>query len=188
MEKAPEKAVEQFSQLQSISTTALDELRHLIADLRPSHLDVLGLVAALRWYSEQVTQRYSIPIEFKVIGEIVRLSPELETTLFRIAQEGLSNIVKHAGSQHVWLLLTFDPDSVHMKLRDDGRGFDLAKVLQPGAGRAWGLIGIQERVALAGGEMTIKTHPGGGTILAIRVPAMPLIDQELERQENHVTN
>lgn len=187
MEKAPEKAVEQFSQLQSISTTALDELRHLIADLRPSHLDVLGLVAALRWYSEQVTQRYALPIEFQITGEIMRLSPELETTLFRIAQEGLSNIVKHAGAKHAWLLLTFAPESVQMNLRDDGEGFDLARVLQPGAGRAWGLIGIQERVALAGGDMTIETNPGEGAVLTVRVPSMSIIDHTLERQESHAT-
>ncbi len=153
-----------------ISTRALDELRHMISDLRPSHLDDLGLVAALRWYVEQLRQRSDIQFAFRTNGEACRLQPEAETTLFRIAQEGLGNVVKHAGASHAELLLSYEETCVCLRVSDDGHGFEKAAVLEPGAGRAWGLIGIQERATLAGGKLEIVTGPGMGTQVMVCIP------------------
>lgn len=164
------QVAEQIQQLEEISTRALDELRHMISDLRPSHLDDLGLVAALRWYVEQLKQRSDVNFSFHTSGEICRLQPEAETTLFRIAQEGLGNVVKHARATHAELLLAYQKSCVCLRISDDGHGFDKAAVLEPGAGRAWGLIGIQERATLAGGKLEIATGPGMGTRIAVCVP------------------
>jgi signal transduction histidine kinase len=169
MDRHPDKAAKQIDQLQSISTQALEELRHLISDLRPSHLDDLGLVAALRWYAEQVDQRSTTHIDFETRGEAFRLPPETETTLFRIAQESLGNVIKHANARNAHCLLSFEPGSVQLVIRDDGSGFESSEVFRPGAGRAWGLIGIQERAGLTGGELQIDSSPGQGTTISVRI-------------------
>ncbi len=169
MNRHPDKAAQQIDQLQSISTQALEELRHLISDLRPSHLDDLGLVAALRWYAEQVDQRSTTHIDFETRGEAFRLPPETETTLFRIAQESLGNVIKHANARNAHCLLSFEPGSVQLVIRDDGSGFESSEVFKPGAGRAWGLIGIQERAGLTGGELQIDSSPGQGTTISVRI-------------------
>lgn len=185
----PEKAASQFEQLQSISTDALEELRHLISDLRPSHLDDLGLVAALRWYVEQVSQRSDVIVSFSPSGEAYRLPPEMETTLFRIAQEALNNVIKHAAARHAHLSLDYQSDCLNLRIEDDGRGFEASAVLRPGAGRAWGLIGIQERVALAGGKVVIHSEPSHGTTILVSVPApghaTALIGQKERVNESH---
>jgi signal transduction histidine kinase len=170
VEKQPEQVGPQIAELQSISTGALEGLRHLISDLRPSHLDDLGLVAALRWYAEEVNHRSETEISFAVSGDPVRLSPETETTLFRIAQEGIGNIVKHANAKHGTLHLSFDEPCVCLNIADDGKGFDVARALEPGARRAWGLLGIQERAALAGGSLIIDSTPGKGSVIVVSVP------------------
>jgi signal transduction histidine kinase len=160
----------QIEQLQSISTDALDELRHLISDLRPSHLDDLGLVPALRWYTEQVNERGQTKFTFAVEGDAYRLPPETETTLFRIAQEGFGNVLKHAGASCAELRLRYRQTCICLQVSDDGSGFDAPAVLEPGSGQAWGLIGIQERATLAGGHMEIDSTPGEGTTLRVCIP------------------
>jgi signal transduction histidine kinase len=183
IDRAPKKAANHITELQEISTHALDELRHLITDLRPSHLDDLGLVAALRWYTEQLARRTNMAIEFRVIGNERRLSPETETSLFRIAQEGLTNAVRHAGATHTKLCLAFDETAVNLAIHDDGRGFDPGSVLRTGPGRAWGLIGIQERATLAGGNLLIDSEPGWGTVILVTVPMLPFENTPLNTTE-----
>jgi signal transduction histidine kinase len=170
VEKQPEQIGPQIAELQSISTGALEGLRHLISDLRPSHLDDLGLVAALRWYVEEVNRRSETEISFVVTGDSIRLPPETETTFFRIAQEGIGNIIKHANATHGTLHLSFEESCVCLNIADDGKGFDVAKALEPGARRAWGLLGIQERATLAGGSLIIDSTPGKGSVIVVSVP------------------
>jgi signal transduction histidine kinase len=173
--RQPEVASTQVEQLQQISTTALEELRHMISDLRPSHLDDLGLVAALRWYVEHINQRSPTQVSLKIAGQPYRLQPETETTLFRIAQEGLGNVLKHAEAQHTKVELAFEPELIRLAIEDDGKGFDTTGIMEPSAGRAWGLIGIQERAVLAGGRLSIDSAPGQGTCITVWVPVMPSI-------------
>ncbi len=176
--RSPEQTTRHIAELQEISTKALDELRHLISDLRPSHLDDLGLVAALRWYVEQLDRRTAMSITFQIMGEERRLPPETETSLFRIAQEGLSNAVRHAGANNARLCLTYEETSVFLAIHDDGRGFDPGAMLRPGPRRAWGLIGIQERAMLAGGSLLIDSEPGWGTTILVTVPMPPPEDED----------
>jgi signal transduction histidine kinase len=170
VKRDPHVASEQIHQLEVISTTALEELRHLISDLRPSHLDDLGLVAAIRWYTEQVARRSSLKVTFNTNGTACRLLPELETTLFRITQESLTYAMKHAGAEYAHITLDYGPHSVELCIADDGHGFDTSTVLRPGARRAWGLIGIQERAELAGGSVHIESSPGHGTTIIVSIP------------------
>lgn len=174
IERKPEVAAEQVRQLQTISQQSLDELRHLISDLRPSHLDDLGLVAALRWYAEQVQNRGTLEVRLQVEGEPYSLSPEMETTLFRIAQESVGNIVKHAEATEAVIDLRYDSGLVTLCIVDNGHGFNPVEVLKPGAGLAWGLIGIQERVTLAGGTVDITSDPVHGTRIEVQVPTLLL--------------
>lgn len=167
---APEQAIAHVTELRDMCTHAINELRHLINFLRPSQLDDLGLVAALRWHIEQTNERSSTDICFAVMGTPRRLPPETETTLFRIAQEGLNNIVKHANAKSAAVHLEFLEHSVKLHMLDDGRGFHVDQTLQPGSGLAWGLVGIQERATLAGGYLSIDSTPGRGTCLELTVP------------------
>jgi len=170
MVKNPEAAISQIDQMQTISAHSLEELRHLINDLRPSHLDDLGLVAALHWQVDQVNQRGNTEVKFDLVGQPRNLPSEAETSLFRIAQEGLVNILKHANAENAQLLLSYEKDCVHLCVEDDGHGFKPAEILEPGMGRAWGLIGIQERAALLGGEVRIESTPGKGSTISVSVP------------------
>jgi signal transduction histidine kinase len=154
---------------------SLDELRRLVSDLRPSQLDDLGLVAALRWYSQEVESRTGIAVAFVTACPRLALPPDQSTVVFRIAQEALTNVVKHAHAQHVSVRLYCDrPDSAVLTIKDDGWGFDLERTLAaPHARAAWGLLGMQERATLAGGRLQIGSEPGRGTEVILTVPLEP---------------
>jgi signal transduction histidine kinase len=187
MVKNPEAAISQIDQMQEISAHSLGELRHLINDLRPSHLDDLGLVAALHWQVDQVNRRGNTEVSLDLVGQPRDLPSETETTLFRIAQEGLVNVLKHANAKRARLLLSYEQDHVHLRVEDDGYGFNPAEILEPQKGRAWGLIGIQERAALLGGEVSIESAPGKGSTISVSVPYL-LSDRQDQAVEEGLEN
>jgi signal transduction histidine kinase len=187
MVKNPEAAISQIDQMQEISAHSLGELRHLINDLRPSHLDDLGLVAALHWQVDQVNKRGNTAVGLDLVGQPRDLPSETETTLFRIAQEGLVNVLKHANAKSARLLLSYEQDRVQLRVEDDGYGFNPAEILEPQKGRAWGLIGIQERAALLGGEVSIESTPGKGSTISVSVP-YSLIDRQDQAVEKGLEN
>jgi signal transduction histidine kinase len=163
--------VEQIRELRSISTEALGELRQLIADLRPSQLDDLGLVAALQWYTQEFEKRYNLPTKFDIEGERTRLPSEYEIVLFRIVQEALTNVAKHAQASHVSVTLDAQPTQIQVSVCDDGHGFSPEKQLRGGTSlTGWGLLGIQERTALLGGKYEIESEPGHGTCVRAQIP------------------
>ena len=136
-------------------------MRQISLDLRPPLLDDLGLVPALRWYLDQQAQRAGLRIEFFADPALERMSPEIETACFRVAQEGLTNVVRHARAQTVNVELHRTPKALHLVVRDDGIGFDVMTAEQQGV--SLGLLGMRERVTLLGGEMDCKSAPGRGT-------------------------
>lgn len=166
----PSLAVEQIKELKSFSTDALGELRQIIADLRPSQLDDLGLVAALQWYVQEFEKRYAIRTDFVMEGSRSRLPPEYETVLFRIAQEALINVAKHAYASHANVKLEIYPAQVCVMIKDNGRGFDMEKTLRGDRRAGWGLLGIQERALLLGGQYEIDSGPGRGTRIRVTIP------------------
>jgi signal transduction histidine kinase len=167
----PERAQYQIAELKNVTMHAIDGLRQFVADLRPSVLDDMGLVAALRWFAEQYAERANLRVEFQVSGTKRRLPSQVETVLFRIAQEGLNNIGRHAHATRAQLRLDFVDTLVRLTVEDDGRGFVVADVLgaQPQR-RAWGLLGIQERIELVGGKFKVESAPGRGTRLSVEIP------------------
>lgn len=167
----PTLAAQQLVELKQMSTQALTDLRDLIRDLRPSLLDDLGLVPALQNQVQTFQAHSGVNARFMVYGRVRRLPPDMETIVFRIAQEALTNVAKHAAAENVTVTLTLTPELIQLQIRDDGRGFqpdDIFTVAQPR--RAWGLLGIQERVALVGGSCQIHSIPGQGTTVDICIP------------------
>lgn len=164
------KAVNNIRQLENLTTSALVELQRIIDDLRPSHLDDLGLPAALRWYAGEIQIRVPIHVTVDVNGDNeVPLSTELKTTLFRITQEALTNVVKHAEAKNVTVELNFEPESVHVSIKDDGCGFNPGRMDVTGR-PSWGLLGMRERASLMGGSVNLISKPGKGTTVEVVIP------------------
>jgi two-component system sensor histidine kinase DegS len=166
----PAKAIAQLRELKGYSTDALGELRHIIADLRPSQLDDLGLVAALQWYVQEFEKRYDVHAEFVLEGERQRLPQEYQIVLFRIAQEALTNIGKHAHATKATVRLEFELRQLRLTIRDNGRGFDPERVLRESRPAGWGLVGMQERTLLLGGDFQVESDPEEGTCIQVTAP------------------
>jgi len=162
------RAKEELRDLQEQIRFVLKETRKIIFGLRPMTLDDLGLVPTLRRVLDTMRERSGIFPEMKVTGEEKRLSPHLEVGVFRTVQEALTNVEKHAKASTVWVRLDYHPAVVTAVVEDDGEGFE------PNADRrgteSFGIMGMQERVALLGGEFTIKSKPGKGTKVHIKIP------------------
>ncbi|PWH15378.1 MAG: hypothetical protein DDG58_11065 [Ardenticatenia bacterium] len=167
-------AVRQIRDLETFSANALNELRQLIADLRPPQLDDLGLAAAVQWYLHEFETRYGINTAFVFRSQCdERLPAEHEITLFRIVQEALTNVARHACASHVWVQLEVTPTRVRLSVQDDGHGFDVSQVLsraQPAGRYGWGLLNIQERATLLGGRCHVISQPGQGCEILVHVP------------------
>ena len=146
-----------------------EQLRELSHGLRPTILDDLGLVPAISFLTERVSKRFGLLIQVESRLDF-RLVPAVETALYRIVQEALNNITKHAGARNVWILLDGDAKKVVCSIRDNGVGFHVPARLKERGNRGLGLIGIQERLSALGGSLHIESEPGSGTQLHITVP------------------
>jgi signal transduction histidine kinase len=158
----------------SIAETMLENTRRLINDLRPSLLDDLGLAAAIAWYGERRLQPMGVALQFNRDHMQTRLPPFLETALFRITQEALTNVVKHADATRVQVTLRVQDDTALLSVRDNGRGFQEPVTTRVYADHeGMGLRGMRERVTALGGEMSVESEPGGGTAITVTVPVPP---------------
>ena len=164
-----DKTSDNLRQLEQLVKHSLLELQRLIADLRPSHLDDLGLGAALRWYGGEIEKRLPLEVDVKVHEEKDELSTEVKTTLFRITQEALTNVIKHSAANQAWVNLDYQNNGVRLEVADDGVGFDRS-TMQTAARPSWGLIGMQERASLLGGTFDINSYPGSGTRVSVYIP------------------
>jgi two-component system sensor histidine kinase DegS len=151
--------------------TGLRDVQRFSQDLRPSILDYLGLLTALRSLANKANERHQVEMEFHVTGTEKRFRPEIEILIFRIVQEALNNIGKHAQATKVQLLIDFSETVVKFTIIDNGIGFQLPDQLDtlPRAGKL-GLAGIQERLILLGGTLKIDSHPGKGTTVHFEIP------------------
>jgi PAS domain S-box-containing protein len=157
-----------------LADETLEHVRELSHALRPTMLDELGLVPTLRWYVTRYAERLGIEVEFDAIDLGDRLAAEIETALYRIVQEALTNIAKHAHARRVHLRLSRKASRVTASIEDDGIGFDVQERMAadaPGSGA--GLFGMQERVALWGGTFTIQSRPDQGTRIFVELPLSP---------------
>jgi signal transduction histidine kinase len=154
------------AQLRELVVSTLQDVRRLAVELRPSVLDDFGLVAALERLAESFGEQTGIRIDFETSLADERLSEDVETALYRIVQESLTNVVKHARARHVSILLARRDGSIKAVVEDDGRGFDPAEEASDG----FGLVGMRERLALLGGRLEVESRSGGGTTIAAEVP------------------
>lgn len=149
----------------------LGQVRNLSLDLRPSLLDDLGLAAALRWYVDRQSQRTGLPIRFHDEGQGPIVPPDVATACFRIAQEALTNAVRHAKADNIGITLRLHPEEIELVVADDGQGFDVEAMRRRAAqGGSFGLLGMRERADLLGGLVWIDSPRGGGTTVRARFP------------------
>ena len=165
------EALNNLHKLETLTADALKELQHLMTDLRPSHLDDLGLSAALRWYAGRIQEHSSLNIRVDIHGEECELDDAMKITIFRIIQESLNNIIKHSQATHVNIHLHFDEKNVRISVMDNGIGFDLERRKQQRTSRpCLGLAGMEERAALLDGTVVVHSRPGYGTEVEALIP------------------
>jgi signal transduction histidine kinase len=164
---------ERLAQLGSVLDEAMNLKRRVVEDLRPSLLDHFGLPTALRAYADSACAKAGLITDISVPEDAGTIPKEVAIALFRIVQEGLSNIIRHANAQQVRLTFTSDGTSYAFMLRDDGRGFD---VKVAGGRMSHGIVGMQQRVRALGGQFGLESVLGKGTTLSVAVPVRSLID------------
>lgn len=159
-----------LSQLQSLTSDSLKELQRIIADLRPAHLDDLGLSATLRWYASRFHELTSLLVRMDIEGDEPVLDDAVKITIFRIVQEALNNIIKHSNATNVNVRLDYRNKEAIIFIRDNGKGFDMETV-QSRIGRvSLGLAGMEERAMLLGGSLYIRSRPNYGTEVEAVIP------------------
>ena len=170
--RSPKLADITLRELQTLAADSLRELQRLMADLRPSHLDDLGLPAALRWYAGSIQERYPLVVKVDFSGSEQPLDDAAKIATYRIVQEALNNIIKHADAKNVLIDLTFEENGMRVKIQDDGCGFDPEQLMKTQSSHrpTLGLAGMQERAALLGGSVNIKSSPGRGTLIEANIP------------------
>lgn len=171
LDKDPEIARRRLVELSQLAADTQKEVRRFGRALRPLYLEDLGFVPALEMLAQEMERNHHLPAPVKIEGEVRRLPPALELTAYRMAQEGLNNVVRHAQAGQAWLTVTFAPTELRLQLRDNGQGFtppvnpvDLAHQGH------FGLMGLHERALLFGGRLEIRSKPGAGTTLDVFLP------------------
>jgi signal transduction histidine kinase len=161
----------QLQEIQEMTDQAIRNLRRITRDLRPLYLEDLGLVATLEMLSRETSTSFSIPVDFQSIGTERRYSPEVELTLYRMAQEGLNNVSRHAQASQATVTIQFNPHTTLLTVSDDGCGFVVPDNPAEFAPRGhYGLLGLQERAELIGAHLEIHSAPDQGTQLVITLP------------------
>ncbi|MFZ5631244.1 MAG: sensor histidine kinase [Bacillota bacterium] len=156
--------------LQDMVRQSLQDVRKIIFDLRPMVLDDLGLVPAVKRYIEDFKTQYGLPVDLVVLGNPRRFPMAVEVALFRVLQECLSNIRKHARANQVMIKVEILPNKINLSIKDDGIGFNLNKVINGGNREGFGLLSMRERTQILKGEISINTAPGQGTLISVSVP------------------
>ncbi len=172
---ATKEAHNRIAETRILAHQTLRAIRSLSIDLRPSALDDLGLLPALRWYVKEYQQKTNTEVDFQASGIKERLPAEMETVLYRIIQEALTNVAKHAQAHKVRVVLKGEHDAITATITDNGRGFNVDALQKaPGQERGgWGLVGMYERAQLLEGSLDIATSQGKGTTITTRIPLHP---------------
>lgn len=174
LDKNPERAHQRLVELWQLANVTQDEVRRFSRALRPLYLEDLGFVPALEMLAQETEREQNLLVSVKVEGEIRRLPPDLELAAYRVAQEGLSNVVRHAQAQTTRLTIIFADDKLVLHIKDDGKGFNPPVYPSELAHEGhFGLMGLHERALLFGGKLDICSEPDKGTMLEV---CLPLLD------------
>ena len=161
----------QLQKAQMLAVQVSTEVGRLILELRPTLLDTLGLIPAIRRYAEDILKPLGINVKLEARGEGPQMPPEVEVGLYRIAQGTIGNIAKHSNARHASITLERAADQFLMRIGDDGEGFDVSELTSVDEkGRGSGVFGMKERVKLMSGNCSIDSHPGKGTQITVRIP------------------
>jgi len=158
--------------LQGLSKQMSQGLYRLVHDLRPAQLDDLGLISALEYLQDDCVSA-GLEVSIDIQGKARRLDSIIETVLFRVAQEALHNVVRHAQIRQARILLVYQAQEITLKIEDPGVGFNPVQSFAPP--RGWGLAGMRERVESVGGQLSIESEPGKGTIVEVAVPVFDIL-------------
>jgi signal transduction histidine kinase len=166
-----EEARGELARATDIVSQSVKELRRVILDLHPIALAELGLIGALKQSIDYFNRENGVRCDFKVIGGWANLSFINDVTIYRVIQEALNNVRKHAAAHHVDIVLEFNDDHVAVSIKDDGKGFDLNQIKgQNGPNVSLGLVTMKERTEMIGGNFEINTCPGAGTSILMQLP------------------
>ncbi|KUJ91023.1 MAG: Sensor DegS domain-containing protein [Thermoanaerobacter thermocopriae] len=169
-----EQAKIELKNLKNIVQQSLKEVRKIIYDLRPSALDDLGLIPALSRYIKNFSEETGIFVDFSVLSDYKRLSPEIEITCFRVVQEALTNIKKHSKAKNASVKFEFGMRFISIIIKDDGIGFDKENI-----GQGYGLMGMKERVEILNGKFEISSFKNKGTQIYISIPVRGVEDDQI---------
>jgi two-component system sensor histidine kinase UhpB len=168
---SPADAWAKLEDARALASRTLDGLHRVIFDLRPSVLDDLGLVSAVRWWVARHLTPAGITARLEIEDLDDRLPPTVEIPVFRAVQEALTNVARHSGAKTVLIQMSREGGTLSVDVEDDGRGFNPADVATPSeTGQGLGLLGMRERIEILGGTLTLDSSPGAGTHLAFTVP------------------
>jgi signal transduction histidine kinase len=171
LDETQPEAAEQLQEARAIAAGLMEETRRLILNLRPMALDDLGLAPAIRWYAETHLEEAGVLASIEVDQPSKRLPQHLEVSLFRMVQEAVNNIARHADAHQARIRLAFGDSVASVRVIDDGCGFDAEAILSLAVpSRSVGLLGMQERVRLLNGHFTVDSQPGKGTVISIEIP------------------
>lgn len=170
--RRPGDAPEQIEECLCLADGALQKVRELSLNLRPPQLDDLGLAAALRWYLDRQARAVGWIAHFEADASLARQNPNVETACFRVAQEALTNVARHAAASRVWVGLHWHGGELRLSVLDDGAGFAVDAARESAVkGGSMGLLGMEKRVAIASGRLEIISDPGKGTEVRAAFPA-----------------
>ncbi len=163
--------IKEIQASRQLASNTLSELRRIVFGLRPAILDDLGLVSAIRWYARSNLAAAGVHFEVEAPDSLPELPPQVSITLFRIAQEAVNNILRHAAANSVTIRIFTQARFICLEIKDDGRGFDLQFASDDALqSHHLGLLGLRERAELLGGEISMESSPGHGTCLEVRLP------------------
>lgn len=171
IEQSPSRAIHQAHQMEGVAASGIQEMHRLVTGLHPAQLDDLGLAAALRWYIQELTDQNLLKVDVNSQIPHLSLPTDMRVVLFRIAQEALTNVIRHAQATQAMIEISSNPSEIKMVIEDNGHGFDVEeKLTQAKEKLSFGLFGMMERAALVGGNCSITSLPDQGTRIEIVVP------------------
>ena len=158
---------------QRLVEKSVDIVHQFARELRPTVLDDLGLIPALHTFMKEFMKRTRIKIHFKAFAGVEQLNDDQRTALYRVAQEALTNVARHAQAGRVKVSIQKFPDTVRMEINDDGKSFAMQRVLSVKRNKRLGIVGMRERVEMVGGSFSIESAPGHGTTVRAQIPFVP---------------
>lgn len=161
---------QRLQNIHDLAHSTLNEVHNMAVRLRPSVLDDLGLSAALRSYVKEFSENTGIPVDLQILAMAERLPPELETVLYRVVQEALTNVARHSGADSCRVTLQRKANRIQGVISDNGRGFDSEAAMLSEKGRGLGLHGMKERIELVGGSLEFDSQTGEGSTIHLEAP------------------